>query len=549
MAERHRPWFSAPAQLLGLDEWRPPPAPEGALAGLFCTGATCAWPTTSPGAACRATAAVTGVYVIDPGRAGWQRIQSVARLWFLGGEGLRRTPAKAGAPPAANCWLLHGDPVALLPRLAATIGAGVVAWNREVEPGRAVSGDRKSGRTLAGPLGRESARGREPACWFPPIPSAPAVAIPSGSMGPYWRRWRNSWRRGPPPPLTPTPAPSEPAGSGRGCVPMALEERAARRAAKALEIGQPGCSLRRRQSAPAGPWCRVGARRSRLERLQPWRPCSTTISRPQPARRKRELRAQRRPALRHPQLPVRPWPRPRRLRPAAGSGEQQPGDHRLGAGAGLARVLPAGVASISEPWPTAPTGPSGARFPWRTILFASGLVRGLTGVRRDAAMRQLNARRAGCTNRCRMIVASFLVKDLISTWRWASGAFMEPLVRRRSGRHNAAGAVERQQRHMDPQTATHLQPVHPGDFALRCRGHLHPFGWLPSWPAWPPPKSAQSAPSRPSNARLPAADRGAPAATGPFSSSYGGLCASCLRLTGLRQAGSAAQCASLAPGR
>ena len=42
----------------------------------------------------------------------------------------------------------------------------------------------------------------------------------------------------------------------------------------------------------------------------------------------------------------------------------------------------------------------------------------------DAAMRQLN-QTGWMHNRCRMIVASYLVKDLICDWRWGERAFME----------------------------------------------------------------------------------------------------------------------------
>jgi deoxyribodipyrimidine photo-lyase len=42
----------------------------------------------------------------------------------------------------------------------------------------------------------------------------------------------------------------------------------------------------------------------------------------------------------------------------------------------------------------------------------------------DAAMRQLN-QSGWMHNRCRMIVASYLVKDLICDWRWGERAFME----------------------------------------------------------------------------------------------------------------------------
>ena len=45
----------------------------------------------------------------------------------------------------------------------------------------------------------------------------------------------------------------------------------------------------------------------------------------------------------------------------------------------------------------------------------------------DAAMRQLNES-GWMHNRCRMIVASYLVKDLICDWRWGETAFMQRLV-------------------------------------------------------------------------------------------------------------------------
>lgn len=45
----------------------------------------------------------------------------------------------------------------------------------------------------------------------------------------------------------------------------------------------------------------------------------------------------------------------------------------------------------------------------------------------DAAMRQLNAT-GWMHNRCRMIVASFLTKDLMIDWRWGENYFMQTLV-------------------------------------------------------------------------------------------------------------------------
>ena len=68
-------------------------------------------------------------------------------------------------------------------------------------------------------------------------------------------------------------------------------------------------------------------------------------------------------------------------------------------------------------------------FPWqnRTDWFDSWC-NGLTGIPIiDAAMRQLKYS-GWMHNRCRMIVASFLVKDLLIDWRWGENFFMKSLV-------------------------------------------------------------------------------------------------------------------------
>ncbi len=68
-------------------------------------------------------------------------------------------------------------------------------------------------------------------------------------------------------------------------------------------------------------------------------------------------------------------------------------------------------------------------FPWqnRSDWFQSWC-NGLTGIPIiDAAMRQLKYS-GWMHNRCRMIVASFLVKDLLIDWRWGETFFMKSLV-------------------------------------------------------------------------------------------------------------------------
>ena len=68
-------------------------------------------------------------------------------------------------------------------------------------------------------------------------------------------------------------------------------------------------------------------------------------------------------------------------------------------------------------------------FPWENNpLFLKSWKEGLTGVPIiDAAIRELNST-GWMHNRCRMIVASFLVKDLICNWKLGEKVFMSKLV-------------------------------------------------------------------------------------------------------------------------
>jgi deoxyribodipyrimidine photo-lyase len=69
------------------------------------------------------------------------------------------------------------------------------------------------------------------------------------------------------------------------------------------------------------------------------------------------------------------------------------------------------------------------RFPWENNeAHFQAWCEGCTGYPIvDAAMRQLNET-GWMHNRCRMIVASFLTKDLIIDWRWGEKYFMQKLV-------------------------------------------------------------------------------------------------------------------------
>jgi deoxyribodipyrimidine photo-lyase len=85
-----------------------------------------------------------------------------------------------------------------------------------------------------------------------------------------------------------------------------------------------------------------------------------------------------------------------------------------------------------------------------------------------AAMGQLN-KSGGMHNRCLMIVASYLVKDLIVDWCWGERRFRAQLVVGDLAAKNG-GWQWSASSSMNPER---LQPHHPRG-PLRSGGHLHP---------------------------------------------------------------------------
>ncbi|MFN5698182.1 MAG: deoxyribodipyrimidine photo-lyase, partial [Cyanobacteriota bacterium] len=135
-------------------------------------------------AAAAATPAVTGVFVLDPALLAAPDL-APARLWFLRESlaELEESWRRAGS----RLVLLQGDPALLLPRLAGALGAGVVAWNRDVEPyGRARD------REVAAQL---QAAGRKVLVDWDQLLVAPE-ALKTGAgdpyrvYGPFLRNWR-----------------------------------------------------------------------------------------------------------------------------------------------------------------------------------------------------------------------------------------------------------------------------------------------------------------------------------------------------------------------
>jgi deoxyribodipyrimidine photo-lyase len=382
-------------------------------------------------AAARATPALAGVFVLDPAIVGAWAPQGIpgtlpavapAQLWFLS-ESLKELAA-AWRAAGSRLLILRGDPELVVPRAAAALGAEVVAWNRDVEPyGR--ERDRRVGRALqAG--GRKLLAG-----WDQLLVEPEALRTGAGEpyrvYGPYWRSWRRRVEQlgalgsaadgG----LDPLPAPAglvdaDPAQLED--LPLLAPELAHDFSGAELCPCRPGEAAAQQQLAA---FC-AGGRSAPLLTYDEGRniPGEAGTS---------ALSA----ALKFGTLsPRQAW--------AAAQQARQTVAALGGAQEALASI---GVWEQELAWrefyqqalfhfpelADGPYRPQWRAFPWENDPERFAAWRdGLTGVPIvDAAMRQL--RQSGWMhNRCRMIVASFLVKDLICDWRWGEAAFMAHLV-------------------------------------------------------------------------------------------------------------------------
>ncbi|MGB5134442.1 MAG: FAD-binding domain-containing protein [Prochlorococcaceae cyanobacterium] len=396
-------------------------------------------------AATSATPAVTGVFVLDPailaarapaGIPGDLPAVAPARLWFLQ-ESLKEL-AEAWRVAGSRLLILQGDPGEVLPRVAAALEAGVVAWNRDVEPfGR--ERDRHVARALQAD-GRKVLAG-----WDQLLVEPEALSTGAGDpyrvYGPYWRSWRRrveqlgglgSAASGG---LDPLPAPR----SLIDCDPIQLS-------------GLPLLNPRSGGDDQSPPWL---AHSFTGTDLCPCRP-GEGAAQEQLAAFCAGLGGSGRSA------PLLHYDDGRNLPGEAGTsalsaalkfGTLSP--RQAWAAAQQAREVVAALGGAEEAlasiqtWEQelawrefyqqalfhfpalaeGPYRPQWRAFPWENDPNHFAAWRdGLTGMPIiDAAMRQLNGS-GWMHNRCRMIVASFLVKDLICDWRWGEAAFMAQLV-------------------------------------------------------------------------------------------------------------------------
>lgn len=375
-------------------------------------------------AAAAATPAVTGVFVLDPAILS-DPLMAPARVWFLC-QSLRELADRWRAA-GSRLLILQGDPAALVPRAARAVGASVVAWNREVEPY-----GRERDRQVAAALQGQGTRVLVDWDQLLVVPEAirTGAGEPYRVYGPFLRNWRGhvEGRAGN---LEPVEAPIglldlDPAGLPAEIAPLwaALPRLEAPPTAEELGFSFAGADLCPCRPGEAAALAQLqafadgGVNGGPLAAYEPGRnfPGEAGTS---------GLSA----ALSFGSLsPRQAWAAAQGARALARSEEA------------LSSI---GVWEQELAWrefyqqalfhfpelADGPYRPQWKAFPWENDPERLEAWReGLTGFPIvDAAMRQLNAS-GWMHNRCRMIVASFLVKDLIADWRLGERTFMERLV-------------------------------------------------------------------------------------------------------------------------
>ena len=394
-------------------------------------------------AAAAATPALTGVFVLDPVILAAPDMAS-ARVWFLL-ESLRELQQR-WREAGSRLLVLQGDPEQELPRLAEALAAEVVVWNRDVEPyGRAR--DRRVAAAL-------QARGQRVLVdWdqllVPPEALRTGAGEPYRVYGPFLRNWRGQVER--------RLAASEPSGwSTAGLAPVAaptglldVDPAALPEPRAALWAQLP---LLQALPSPAA----LGVAAFEGAELCPCRPGEAA------AQRQLDAFCDGAAAAGGAGIPLFGYEPGRNLPGQAGTSglsaalkfgtlsprqawaaAQQAREVAVALGGAEEALASIGVWEQELAWrefyqqalfhfpelADGPYRPHWRHFPWENHQGRyEAWCEGLTGMPIiDAAMRQLNAS-GWMHNRCRMIVASYLVKDLICDWRWGETAFMQRLV-------------------------------------------------------------------------------------------------------------------------
>jgi deoxyribodipyrimidine photo-lyase len=350
---------------------------------------------------------VVGLFCFDPQILGRDDIAAVRIDYLLGSLNvLAARYRQAGS----QLLFLQNDPVEILPRMAQSLGAKAVYWNFDVEPyGR--SRDEAVIRAL-NQMGIEVRTEWDQLLHTPLEIVSKAKQEPYTVYTPFWKTWISQPKLAPYPELT----------AVQGLTPDegAIAQQAGAIALPTLQdlgytwtngqVLEPGELVAQKQLST---FTDQAIAQYDEQRNLPAQPGTSTLS----------------PALKFGTIGIRTvWAATLAAQAQARSDEAQQGIKTWQQELAWREFYQ----HVMYHFPTLADGPYRSpfqQFPWtNNEAHFQAWCEGKTGYPIvDAAMRQLN-QTGWMHNRCRMIVASFLTKDLILDWRWGEKYFMQRLV-------------------------------------------------------------------------------------------------------------------------
>ncbi|MBD2424928.1 FAD-binding domain-containing protein [Phormidium sp. FACHB-1136] len=352
---------------------------------------------------------VVGVFCLDPGLLQRDDVAPARVAYMIGCLAeLEQRYAEAGG----SFVIIQGDPTQTMPALAQALGAAAVYWNRDVEPY-----SRQRDKAVVDAL-KEIGVGFETRFWDQLLHAPGEVLTGAGQpytvYGPFWKNWIRQAKADPlpaPSGFTPLSEAQLQSAQAAGCLPLP--------SAQDLGFGWD-------QGFPIEP-----GERAALARLTEFCDDDRLIGTYDDQRNFPAVEGTSRlsAALKFGAIGIRTvWAAATeaydRCRSDEARQQVQTWQQELAWREFYQHVLHA--------FPTLADGPYRPQwhtFPWENNAdhFAAWC-EGRTGYPIvDAAMRQLNET-GWMHNRCRMIVASFLTKDLIINWQWGEKYFMQTLV-------------------------------------------------------------------------------------------------------------------------
>jgi deoxyribodipyrimidine photo-lyase len=349
---------------------------------------------------------VVGMFCLDPGILKRDDV-AAARVTYLIGclAALQEQYAKAGS----QLLILQANPTQGIVDLARSLGAKAVFWNKDVEPY-----SRERDRSVAAALREQGIE--VVAFWDQLLHEPKAVTTGAGNpytvYGPFWRNWSSKPK-------------SDPVESLQNVIGLSPTEQEAAKQAGAIalpsakELGFVWTNALFLEPGEA-------AAKARLEEFCDRAIASYSDQRNFPAN---PGTSQLSAALKFGAIGIRTvWAATLEVQKHAGSNEAQEGIRVWQQELAWREFYQHALYAFRE----LAEGPYRApfqQFPWNNNLeHFQAWCDGRTGYPIvDAAMRQLNET-GWMHNRCRMIVASFLTKDLIINWQWGEKYFMQRLI-------------------------------------------------------------------------------------------------------------------------